>query len=138
MSEIRRWLEVIGLAQYADAFEANDLDIDLLGEIDDRHARPEGSQGAAGAADRMSAKHELRAALSLAKPYEAAGRTEGQCGAEVFQPPVDELELKGAFASPEVREHHASHRTEVIIDWRIRTLGRPNCRDIVGHIVVCY
>ena len=67
----------------------------------------------------MSAKHELRAALSLAKPYEAAGRTEGQCGAEVFQPPVGELlELKGAFASPEVRQHLASHRTEVIIDWR--------------------
>ena len=25
MSEIRKWLETIGLGQYADAFEANDM-----------------------------------------------------------------------------------------------------------------
>ena len=35
MSEIRKWLEAIGLAQYADAFEANDIDMDLLRQIDD-------------------------------------------------------------------------------------------------------
>ena len=27
MSEIRKWLEAIGLAQYADAFEANKIDL---------------------------------------------------------------------------------------------------------------
>ena len=26
MSEIRKWLEAIGLGQYAEAFEANDID----------------------------------------------------------------------------------------------------------------
>ena len=31
MSEVRKWLDTIGLTQYADAFEENDLDIDLLG-----------------------------------------------------------------------------------------------------------
>jgi hypothetical protein len=31
MSEIRKWLESIGLAQYAEAFEANDIDMDLVG-----------------------------------------------------------------------------------------------------------
>jgi hypothetical protein len=36
MSEVRKWLDTIGLAQYADAFETNDLDIDLLGQIDDQ------------------------------------------------------------------------------------------------------
>jgi len=27
MSEIRQWLETTGLGQYADAFEANDIDM---------------------------------------------------------------------------------------------------------------
>ena len=36
MSEVRRWLEAIGLAQYADAFEANEIDMDLLGHVDDQ------------------------------------------------------------------------------------------------------
>jgi hypothetical protein len=30
MSEIRKWLVGIGLGQYADAFETNDIDMDLL------------------------------------------------------------------------------------------------------------
>jgi class 3 adenylate cyclase len=36
MSEVRKWLEGIGLAQYADAFEANDIDMDLLKEVDEQ------------------------------------------------------------------------------------------------------
>jgi hypothetical protein len=36
MSAVRDWLEEIGLAQYADAFEANDIDTDLLLQIDDQ------------------------------------------------------------------------------------------------------
>jgi hypothetical protein len=36
MSAVRNWLEEIGLAQYADAFEANDIDADLLTQIDDQ------------------------------------------------------------------------------------------------------
>jgi hypothetical protein len=36
MSEVRKLLDIIGLAQYADAFESNDLDIDLLGQVDDQ------------------------------------------------------------------------------------------------------
>jgi hypothetical protein len=39
MSEIRKWLEGIGLGQYADAFEANDIDMDLLRQIDDQALR---------------------------------------------------------------------------------------------------
>jgi class 3 adenylate cyclase len=35
MSEVRKWLEAIGLFQYANAFQVNDLDIDLLGQVDD-------------------------------------------------------------------------------------------------------
>src|SRR6516164_4263362 len=36
MSEVGRWLEAIGLAQYADAFEANEIEMDLLGQVDDQ------------------------------------------------------------------------------------------------------
>src|SRR6201988_4329596 len=36
MSEVRGWLGSIGLAQYADAFETNDIDMDLLRQIDDQ------------------------------------------------------------------------------------------------------
>ena len=39
MSDVRGWLEAIGLAQYADAFEANDIDMDLLRQIDDQALR---------------------------------------------------------------------------------------------------
>jgi hypothetical protein len=33
MNEIRNWLEAIGLAQYAAAFEANDIDMELLQQM---------------------------------------------------------------------------------------------------------
>jgi class 3 adenylate cyclase/tetratricopeptide (TPR) repeat protein len=36
MSEVREWLQAIGLPQYADAFEANDIDMDLLRQVDDQ------------------------------------------------------------------------------------------------------
>jgi len=42
---VRRWLEAIGLAQYADAFEANDIDTDLLTQIDDQVLKDIGVSG---------------------------------------------------------------------------------------------
>jgi class 3 adenylate cyclase len=39
MSEIRKWLEAIGLGQYADAFEANEIGMDLLRQVDDQMLR---------------------------------------------------------------------------------------------------
>ena len=35
MSEVRIWLESIGLDQYARAFEENDIDSDLFGDLTD-------------------------------------------------------------------------------------------------------
>jgi SAM domain (Sterile alpha motif) len=35
MSEVRKWLEGIGLGQLAEAFEANDIDMDLK-QLDDQ------------------------------------------------------------------------------------------------------
>jgi len=36
MTDIRKWLEAIGLGQYADAFEANEIEMDLLAQVDDQ------------------------------------------------------------------------------------------------------
>src|SRR5271155_2010178 len=58
MSALRYWLEEIGLAQYADAFEANDIDTDLLTQIDDQVLKDIGVS---------SAGHRLRLRNAIAK-----------------------------------------------------------------------
>ena len=58
MSAVRNWLEEIGLAQYADAFEANDIDTDLLTQIDDQVLKDIGVS---------SAGHRLRLRNAIAK-----------------------------------------------------------------------
>jgi hypothetical protein len=58
MSEIRTWLERIGLGQYADAFEVNDIDMELLRQIDDQALRDLGM---------TSAGHRLRIRNAIAK-----------------------------------------------------------------------
>ena len=35
-SSIRQWLEALGLSQYADVFEANDIDVSLLPDLNDQ------------------------------------------------------------------------------------------------------
>jgi len=58
MSEIREWLETIGLGQYGDAFEANKIDLDLLGQVDDQMLKDIGV---------ASAGHRLRIRNASAK-----------------------------------------------------------------------
>jgi class 3 adenylate cyclase len=58
MSKVREWLEAIGLVQYADAFAANDIDIDLLGQVDDQMLKDIGVS---------SAGHRLRIRNAIAK-----------------------------------------------------------------------
>src|SRR5262249_15737721 len=58
MSEVRKWLETVGLAQYADAFEANDIDIDLLAQVDDQLLKDIGIS---------SAGHRLRIRNAITK-----------------------------------------------------------------------
>ena len=58
MSEIRSWLEAIGLGQYADAFKANDIDTELLPQIDDQLLKDIGMS---------SAGHRLRIRSAIAK-----------------------------------------------------------------------
>jgi class 3 adenylate cyclase len=58
MSAVRDWLAAIGLSQYADAFEANDIDTDLLAEIDDQFLKDIGVS---------SAGHRLRLRKAIAR-----------------------------------------------------------------------
>jgi class 3 adenylate cyclase len=58
MSAVRSWLEAIGLGQYADAFEANDIDTDLLPQLDDHLLKDIGV---------ASAGHRLRLRNAIAK-----------------------------------------------------------------------
>jgi class 3 adenylate cyclase len=58
MSAVRNWLEAIGLGQYGDAFEANDVDMGLLTEVDDQLLRDIGIS---------SAGHRLRLRNAIAK-----------------------------------------------------------------------
>ena len=77
MSAVRNWLEEIGLAQYADAFEANDIDTDLLTQIDDQVLKDIGVS---------SAGHRLRLRNAIAKlaPTSISG---GISEARVSPPP---------------------------------------------------
>jgi class 3 adenylate cyclase len=58
MSEIRKWLESIGLGQYGDAFEVNEIDMDLLGQVDDQILKDIGVSAAG---------HRLRIRNAIAK-----------------------------------------------------------------------
>ena len=58
MSEIRKWLETVGLGQYADVFEANDIDMELLKQVDDQTLKDIGV---------ASAGHRLRIRNAIAK-----------------------------------------------------------------------
>jgi class 3 adenylate cyclase/tetratricopeptide (TPR) repeat protein len=58
MSDVRTWLAGIGLGQYADAFEANDVEIDLLKDVDDQVLKDIGV---------TSAGHRLRIRNAIAK-----------------------------------------------------------------------
>src|SRR5262249_35082783 len=76
MSEVRKWLDTIGLAQYADAFETNDLDIDLLGQVDDQLLK---DIGVSSAGDRLRIRnaiaklsHQEKSVSSLGAATDAA------------------------------------------------------------------
>jgi class 3 adenylate cyclase len=58
MNQVRTWLAAIGLAQYADAFETNDIEMDLLGQLDDQMLKDIGV---------VSAGHRLRIQNAVAK-----------------------------------------------------------------------
>jgi class 3 adenylate cyclase len=58
MSDVGKWLEAIGLGQYVDAFQTNDIDMDLLKQVNDQTLKDIGV---------TSAGHRLRISNALAK-----------------------------------------------------------------------
>jgi class 3 adenylate cyclase/tetratricopeptide (TPR) repeat protein len=83
MSAVRNWLEEIGLSQYADAFEANDIDMDLLTRVDDQLLKDIGVS---------SAGHRLRLRDAIARL--APKSTDGANAAGA----VDPTEVSATFA----------------------------------------
>ena len=79
MSAVRNWLEEIGLAQYANAFEANDIDTDLLTQIDDQVLKDIGVS---------SAGHRLRLRNAIAK-LAPTSITEGISEVSASPPPAE-------------------------------------------------
>jgi class 3 adenylate cyclase len=92
MSEVRKWLEAIGLAQYAEAFEANNIEADLLGQVEDQTLKDIGVS---------SAGHRLRIRNAIAK----------------LSPAVPVATNEGAFApamEPQARDV-AEHRQVTVM-----------------------
>ena len=81
MSEIRAWLDGIGLAQYAGAFESNDIDMDLLGRVDDQTLKDIGVS---------SAGHRLRIrdAIATLTPLSPLGKNENALAAGTDKGPA--------------------------------------------------
>jgi hypothetical protein len=94
VNEIRSWLDRIGLAQYTDAFEANDINIDLLGQVDDQVLKDIGV---------ASAGHRLRIRNAIARLRPALGATTG-------------TELEEA--------NHSPHSSDLLLRWLVRLVRR--------------
>jgi len=89
MSEVRSWLQAIGLGQYADAFHANDLDMDLLRQVDDQILKDIGVS---------SAGHRLRIRNAIAKlgPEATHGKEGAATGATIANVEVRQPTLSTA------------------------------------------
>ena len=79
MSELRNWLVGIGLAQYVEAFEAHDIEMDLLKQIDDHALKDIGVS---------STGHGLRIRNAIAK---------------LAPTPIPEVEANSTSAAPDTR-----------------------------------
>ena len=128
MSEIRTWLDGIGLAQYANAFEANDIDIDLLGQVDDQVLKDIGVS---------SAGHRLRIRNAIARLRPTLGATTGteleEAKASVTDHPLGHArDAEQAQASGE-RRHVTVMFCDLVDSTGIAArLDAEEWRDLVG------
>ena len=86
MSDVRTWLAGIGLSQYAGAFEANDVEMDLLKDVDDQALKDIGV---------TSTGHRLRLRSAIAR---LASTSDATANASAVAPP------EAAAASGERRQ----------------------------------
>ena len=120
MSTVRNWLEEIGLGQYADAFEANDIDMDLLTNIDDQLLKDIGVS---------SAGHRLRLRKAIANLVSTA---------------TSEANTASVVAAAEVSATSAERRqlTVVFCDLIGSTalstrLDPEDLREVIGRYHAC-
>ena len=86
MSEVRKWLEAIGLAQYADAFEANEIGVDLLRQVDDQMLKDIGVS---------TGGHRLRIRSGIAKmTTSSVAQTSESSAAVATEPPAAPAERR--------------------------------------------
>ena len=108
MSRVSEWLETIGLAQYADVFEHNDIEFDLLGQLDDQTLKDIGVS---------SAGHRLRIRNAIAK----------------LSPAVPLATNEGAFApSMEPQARDTAERRQVTVMFS-DLVGSTACK-LVGYV----
>jgi SAM domain (Sterile alpha motif) len=128
VSEIRTWLDGIGLAQYANAFEANDIDTDLLGQVDDQVLKDFGVS---------SARHRLRIRNAIAKLTPASAATTvtelEEAKASVVDDPLKHTEQTQASGE---RRHVAVMFCDLVDSTGIAAkLDAEEWRDLVGAYV---
>jgi class 3 adenylate cyclase len=92
MSGIRQWLEGLGLGQYAQAFEANDIDLDLLPQVDDQALK---DIGVGSTGHRL----RLRAAIAALTPGTSStqGNTDTSVAAQLGAPSAERRQLTVMF-----------------------------------------
>src|SRR5246127_4580608 len=99
MSAVRDWLEAIGLGQYADAFEANDIDTALLSRLDDQPLKDIGVSSAGHRLRLRDAIAKLASAtIADAKPESTAPTEAAAASAERRQLTVMFCDLVGSTA----------------------------------------
>jgi class 3 adenylate cyclase/tetratricopeptide (TPR) repeat protein len=136
MSDVRKWLETIGLAQYADIFESNDLDIDLLRQVDDQILKDIGVS---------SAGHRLRIRNAIAKlgpeatldKYERAANGTPAPSVNVRQPTSRTAAGEGSISAVVEAAGERRHVTVMFCDLVGSTsisaeLDAEDWRDLVG------
>ena len=102
MSDIRRWLQDLGLDQYAVAFESNDIDMALLLQVDDQALKDIGV---------ASAGHRLRLRAAIQRLAQAPTTIE-----------------PGATHEPDTAIEPTSAERRQLTVMFCDLVGRRNCR----------
>ena len=128
MSEIRTWLDGIGLAQYANAFETNDIDIDLLRQVDDQVLKDIGVS---------SAGHRLRIRNAIAKLTPTSRATTGTDLEEAIASVGNDTRRHASRAEQAQASGERRHVTVMFCDLVDSTgiaakLDAEEWRDLVG------
>ena len=106
MSEVRKWLEAIGLAQYVDAFEVNEIGMDLLGQVDDQMLK---DIGASIGGHRLRIRNAIANMDLVATPD--ANATAGTGSAAERRQLIDLLQILSGRAGSRAPSSRRDHRT---------------------------